>query len=65
MKRGPLHNDVSIALEDATNAQIEASINWYEKSIPEWVTLAGRSAPQLFFDNLAILKAERANRLGR
>jgi len=67
--RGPLHNNCTIPAGEATMAQIESSIKWYESYMATYPRLvAGREferAPDSFYDSLARLKAERANRIGK
>jgi hypothetical protein len=60
---GPLHNDVTISVKDATIAQINASIVWYEKTLAKYLGII--NTPAKWTDSLAILKAERANRIGK
>jgi len=60
--KGSLHNNCDKPLSEASNKEIDSSIVWYELHIREWPEKFGRPAPIKFRDNLAILKAERANR---
>ena len=56
---GPLHNDISKSVKEATLKEIEASINWYEGRDKK------HPLPHRWKDNLEILKAERTNRIGK
>jgi phage-related holin len=64
-KPAMLHNYCRKHLRDASNKEIENSIVWYERQIKEWVGKYGCPVPASFHDNLAILKAERTNRVGK
>ena len=64
-KRAVLHNDCKKLLCDASNKEIENSIVWYERQIKEFPDKYGHPVPASFHDNLAILKAERTNKLGK
>jgi hypothetical protein len=59
-----LHNNAKIDVQDASNSEIEASIKWYEENIETFPAKFGRPVPLSWKNNLEVLKAERANRIG-
>jgi hypothetical protein len=63
--RGPLHNNCKKLLCDASNKEIEISIAWYERQIKEFPDKFGHPVPDSWRDNLAALKEERTNRVGK
>ena len=66
--QGPLHNNPSLRAKDAELWQINASIQWYETTLARYpLFMHGKEivAPSRWFENLAQLKAERANRIGK
>lgn len=65
--KGPLHNDPTIRAKDAATWRIEASIEWYQSTLATYPREWGGTiieAPAKWHENLAELKAERANRIG-
>jgi hypothetical protein len=63
-----LHNNLLLTVDKASNSQIEASIVWYRATLAEYPrqSLHGLvQAPARWIENLAVLEAERANRIGK
>ena len=58
-----LHNDLKVDLKDATNAQLEASIAWYQEHIQDPDTPEGFR--EQIRGPLAHCEAERSNRVGK